>query len=235
MKGGKPKPNQVNALETAVQAGIQRALAAQPVDSPETYAFGAFYAFTIHYDETEATTDELSQQSQQNQDPKLRPEDPESYHLSGLPAQPQVAKTNSNTSVKTPMPHMEFDPYIDNPVQTTLRLSPRLPVALRLHEETYVRLNAQRPTAHPQCRPQVGHITMPPEVNTQAVADTGAHMDILSLASLKSLGFDPKTIIKVQVKVTSSVRGSQLDIRGGIFLSVCSPGHSNHHKTVRLF
>ena len=48
-------------------------------------------------------------------------------------------------------------------------------------------------------------------------------MDILSLATLRSLGFDPDTLIKVQVRVVDAVQGSQLDIRGGIFLSVRSP------------
>ena len=107
------------------------------------------------------------------------------------------------------MPHMEFDPYLINWVETSPKPS--------------------------SSKTKVGQATNSPEVNTQAVADTGAQINILSLATLKSFGFDPDTLIKIQVKVTSAVRGSQLNIRGGIFLSVCSPDHSNHHKTVRLF
>ena len=86
------------------------------------------------------------------------------------------------------MLHMELDPNLVNWVETSPRHSPTLPVALQLHNETYVRLNVHRPTAHPRCKLKVGQDTAPPEVNTQAVADTGAQMDILSLATLKSAG-----------------------------------------------
>ena len=53
-KGGKPKPNQVNAIATAVQAEIQKALAAQPVEPSEiaSYTLGTYSAFAIHHDET---------------------------------------------------------------------------------------------------------------------------------------------------------------------------------------
>ena len=91
----------------------------------------------------------------------------------------------------------------------------------------------QLPTPH--AKPKSARQKNSPKVNTQVVADTGAQNDILSLATLKCFGFDPDTLIKVQVKVTTAVKGSQMDIRSGIFLSVRSPNHSNHHKTVRLF
>ena len=110
-----------------------------------------------------------------------------------------------------------------------------LTVTLQLHKETYERLNIQKPTANPSSKPQNGQATTPPEVDTQAVADTGAQTDILSLATLQSLGFDPDTLIKVQVRATSAVIGSQMGIRGGIFLLVRSSDHSNHRKTVWLF
>ena len=38
----------------------------------------------------------------------------------------------------------------------------------------------------------------------------------------------------MQVRVVGAVRGSQLDIKGGIFLLVCSPDPSNYRKAVRL-
>ena len=108
-------------------------------------------------------------------------------------------------------------------------------VALQLHKEAYTHLNLQRPTTHPPCRQQVSQSTTPTQVSTQAVTDTGAQMDIISLPPLKSLGFNPNTLIKVQIKATSAVKGFMLDIEGGIFLSVRSPNHSNHLKAVRLF
>ena len=57
-----------------------------------------------------------------------------------MAAQPPVTRFDSNASVKTPMPHMEFDPYMANWVKTAPKPSPTLPVALQLHEETYMRL-----------------------------------------------------------------------------------------------
>ena len=141
---------------------------------------------------------------QQNQDPKLRPGHPQSYHSSGLAVQPRVAKPNSNTSARIPMPHIEFDPYLATWVETSPRPSPKLKMTLQLHKNTYERLNIQKPTANPSCRPKMGQAKTPPEVDTQAVADTGAQMDTLSLNTLKSLGFDPDTLVKVQVRVTSA-------------------------------
>ena len=46
-------------------------------------------------------------------------------------------------------------------------------------------------------------------VNTRAVADTGAHTDIISLETLKSLGYDPNTLIKMKVRVDSITKGLQ--------------------------
>ena len=93
----------------------------------------------------------------------------------------------------------------------------------------------QIPTPHPLRQHRVGLATNPPKINAQAVADTGVQTDILSLTTLESLGFDPDTLLETQVRVTRAVRGAQLDIRGGIFLSVYSPDHSDYRHTVHLF
>ena len=53
-------------------------------------------------------------------------------------------------------------------------------------------------------------------------------MDILSLGTIQSLGIDHSTLIKVQVRVVGAVRGSQLDIKSGIFLAVRSPDPNNY-------
>ena len=157
---------------------------------------------------------------------------PELYSLATPAAQLQVAKSNSDTPVKIPILHTEFEPNLVNRVETSLRPSPTLPVALQLHEQTNVHLNIPKPMAHPCCQPQFCHTTASLEVVTQAIADTGAQMDILGLGTLSSLGIDPMTLIKVQVRV---VQVSQLDIKGGIFLAVRSPDPSKYRKAVRLF
>ena len=86
--------------------------------------------------------------------------------------------------------------------------------------------------AHRSRKHRVGLATNPHEINTQAVADTEAQTDILSLTTLKFQGFDPNSLLKMQIKVTSAVRGAQLVIRGGITLAVLSPDHSDHRNTI---
>ena len=124
------------------------------------------------------------------------------------------------------MTHMEFDPP---------KPSPMLPVPLQLHKETYEHLKVWKPTAYPPNESQVCQVTAPLEIHTQAFAHTGAQTDILNIATLKSLGFHPDTLIKLQIRVTSAVIGSQIDIRGGIFLSVHSSDNNNQRKTIHLF
>ena len=87
----------------------------------------------------------------------------------------QVPVSDKAELNQTNMPHIEFDPSLINWVQTSIRPPPTLLVTLQLHEKTYSRLNVQRPTKHHPRRPQIGQATNSPKVNTQAVADTGAH------------------------------------------------------------
>ena len=50
-----------------------------------------------------------------------------------------MAKSNSNTPVKTTKLSREFDPNLVDLVETSPRPSPTLLAALRPHDETYVR------------------------------------------------------------------------------------------------
>ena len=93
---------------------------------------------------------------------KFGPGYTQSYHPSALAVQPRVAKPNSNTSIRIPIPHMKFDPYMDIWVETSPRPSPMLTVTLQLHKEIYDRLKIQKPTANLLCRPQIGQATTPP-------------------------------------------------------------------------
>ena len=136
-KGGKPKPKAVSAITTAVQA----ALSAQPAQNAKTAAL-TFNNFAVHHE-----------------DPKLGPGEephPRSYKLTGLAAQIQVAKSNSNTPVRIPILHMEFDSNLINWVETSPQPLPTLPVALQLHDQTYICLNVPKPMAHSRCQPQFG-------------------------------------------------------------------------------
>ena len=133
------------------------------------------------------------------------------------------------------MLHMEYNHNLATWMERSPQTSPTLSVALQLHEHTYVHLGIPRPMAHPRCEPQFGQTTASPKVFTQALADTGAQVDVLTLGTLSSLGIDPRTLIEVQVRAGGAVQGSQLDIKGGIFLAVRSTDSNEYRKAVRLF
>ena len=90
-------------------------LSAQTAQNAETATF-AFNNFALNHD------DPAEETPSSKQDSKLGPgEDlhPGSYNLTGLAAQLQVAKYNSNTPVGIPMLHMEFNPNLVNWVETS--------------------------------------------------------------------------------------------------------------------
>ena len=61
-------------------------------------------------------------------------------------------------------------------------------------------------------------------------------MDIMSLSTLKEMGVDPGTLVKVRARVVGAVRGSKLDIIGGVLLEVTGQGSPKKSPcTVRLF
>ena len=150
-----------------------------------------------------------------------------SSRRAGLVADLTAAGAGSNQPVKVPMCHMEFT-YESGWGETNPRPSPTLPVALTLHSPSYTSLDLQEPSTSPGRLPK-------PTVR-RAVADTGAQMDILSLATLKEMGLDPATLIPVKARVVGAVRGSKLEIVGGVLLEVRAPGAPDHAcRTVRLF
>ena len=146
---------------------------------------------------------------------------------SGLAAKLTAAGAGSNQPIKIPMLHMEFN-YENGWMEAAPLPSPTLPVALTLHRPSYSSLRVQEPSTLPNSllRPAV----------LRAVADTGAQMDILSLMTLKEMGLDPSTLVPVKARVVGAVRGSKLDIVGGVLLDVRAPAApSGCHSSVRLF
>ena len=146
-------------IKAAIQIGLQAGLTALPLQSPQNnpIALVEFKAFAFHCDETKPS------------------------HLPGLANQTQANQPENSTPAEDPMPHMELDPYSIAWVETSPKSSPMFPVALRLHEETYAHLHVQKPINHPSSKLKVGQAKESPEVYTKAVADTGAHINILSL------------------------------------------------------
>ena len=140
-----------------------------------------------------------------------------------------VAGAGSNKPVKVPLCHMEYTfekGWVEKPPMS----SPSLPVVLSLHSPSYSSLRLSEPTTTSGNPPR-------PTVR-QAIADSGAQMDIMSLSTLKEMGVDPGTLVKVRARVVGAVRGSKLNIIGGVLIEVRgqeSRKESPRHRTVRLF
>ena len=60
-------------------------------------------------------------------------------------------------------------------------------------------------------------------------------MGVLTLATIDSLGFDPNSLFEIQTRACGVVQGSDLDIMGGIFLSVRSSDPREWQRTVCMF
>ena len=148
-----------------------------------------------------------------------------------IATKPQMATSSNDTPARVAMPHMEYNRTLATWVQ-----GPRQPpVVLQLHEQTYDLFSTPRPMAHPHSQAQSGPPTAYPEVSTQVLADTGAQMDALTLDTIDSLSFDPDTLFRVQLRASGVVPGSELDILGGIFLSVRSSDPREWRRTVCMF
>lgn len=135
-------------------------------------------------------------------------------------------------SARLPLCHLE---YVEGPGLTwswqeaTPLASPLLPISLGLHAPSYSLLDLPEPRQ--LSRPH------PATVEGQAVADSGAQMDICSAATAKSLGYDLNSLLQVRARVFGASRGGEIQILGGLFLEVRPPGPLNPSlpRTVRLF
>ena len=135
-------------------------------------------------------------------------------------------------SATVPLCHME---YVEGPGQAwswqeaTPLASPLLPVSLSIHAPSYSLLDLPQP--------QLLSRRPPPAANGEAVADTGAQMDICSVATAKSLGVDINSLLPVRARVFGASRGAEIQILGGMFLEVgpAGPKDTSSTRTVRLF
>ena len=67
-----------------------------------------------------------------------------------------------------------------------------------------------------------------------AVADTGAQMDIVSVATIQSMGLDISSLVPVRARVFGPSRGAEIKMKGGILLRV-NPPAGQGPSTVCLF
>ena len=104
--------------------------------------------------------------------------------------------------------------------------SPQLKVNMKLHTETYDILNLSPP-----------HLLYggePRPITNNGVADTGAMMDISSLAMARSLGVDINTLLPVQARVFGATREAEIVILGAMFVEISHPTQPSLN-TVRMF
>ena len=125
-------------------------------------------------------------------------------------AQPHVAKPNSNTSVRIPMPHMEFDPYLATWVETFPRPSPTLPVPLQLTKRPMSASMFRGPRPTPYADPRLARLQLPPKSTPKPSQTQGPRRT--SSASPPSSPWDstqiPSSRCKLGLPVQSEVGSS---------------------------
>ena len=67
-----------------------------------------------------------------------------------------------------------------------------------------------------------------------AVANTGAQMDVVSVATIQSMGLDTSSLVPVRARVFGPSRGAEIKMKGGILLKV-GPSTGDGLSTIRLF
>ena len=174
--------------------------------------------------------------------------------LPALTPQPAAAPISNQSSLPTelaglqgdmavtrgtlPLLHMEFSQGPGgswNWHEATPLPSPLLKVCLSVHKSSYIHLALPLPRVLP------GQGLQP--VVKEAVADTGAQMDVMSAATARGLGIDSATLLPVKARVFGASRGAEIHLLGGILLEVRPPGTipppgtdvKGDISTVRLF
>jgi hypothetical protein len=132
----------------------------------------------------------------------------------------------AGTSGTVPCCHME---YVEQPGgawawrETPARPSPTLRVQLGVHLPSYSspRLPPPRMAQGRQLAPAI----------EEAVADTGAQMNICPVEVVERLGIDPGTLLPVNVRVFGASRGAKIDILGAVLVRVSDPYHGRDSKS----
>ena len=135
-------------------------------------------------------------------------------------------------TARVPLCHME---YTRGPTgvwafqEAAPLASPQLNVELKLHTGSYSTLGLSQPEL--LSGSAGGAVSVP------AVADTGAQMDICSVSTVRTMGWDTASLVPVKVRVFGASRDAELNILGGILLDVRPPAtsHTQVLSTVRLF
>ena len=148
----------------------------------------------------------------------IYPPPPRSPFLSPAPVEWGGLVGHMASSVRVPLCHMEYTMGTDGSWafrETGPLASPQLKVKMKLHMATYQLLNLSPPLLlyGGEPRPTTSH----------GVADTGAQMDIISLAMARSLGVDINSLLPVRARVFGASREAEIDILGAMFVEISHP------------
>ena len=123
----------------------------------------------------------------------------------------------SRSSATFPLYHMEFMELPDSRwkwKETHPLDSPRLLVQLKMHSASQKQLGLSQPQTQ---------WVQSTSIDNQALADTGAQMDIFSIALMLRLGVDLTSLFPVRVRIFGASCGAKIDIVGGIILEIADP------------
>ena len=118
-----------------------------------------------------------------------------------------------------PVPTMVFD-YDKGWHQREVQRSPSMAVKYRIHRQSYTDLQLAPPRSS-WGRP-------PGTVVKNTVCDTGAQLNVMDTRTLAEMGIDVTSITPTTTCIMGAARGSQLDVKGCVFLEVTIPG--GEHK-----
>merc|ERR1711867_321412 len=110
------------------------------------------------------------------------------------------------------LPHEDLGWY-----QTEVQRSPTMAVKFRIHRQSYTDLQLPPPRSS-WGRP-------PGPVVRRTVCDTGAQLNVMDTRTLAEMGIDVTSITPTSTRIMGAARGSQLDVKGCIFLEVTIPNN----------
>ena len=107
---------------------------------------------------------------------------------------------------------MTFDPDYEVWCESYNRPPPYLHRVLSVHPATYELFDMPMPVPSDQ--------NTPPAISTWASADTGSDLDLISLDTLNTLGYNPTSLLGVATTAAGVVSATDLKLKGGLFLNV---------------
>ena len=123
--------------------------------------------------------------------------------------------------------HIEYNEKEGLWKKTDVKQSPKLLVRLQVAARDYEEFRAEI----------LWEVDKP--LTCVEIADTGVQIDVINWATLKAMNINESELLSVPYGIGSVVRGSQINVKGGVLLRVLAKAHQGERmkdiSIVRLF